>query len=127
MFSGDLFINSKQELSLSHQLLYLNAVCKAMPIHIASLVEVNLDQVFSHLISDKSLKVELDKGERLKFIYVVRDPRAILHSRLKENGCLSSDECSKAQIVCQRLAQDFKDLKFLKNFKINSETQIQVM
>ena len=55
---------------------YLDEVCKALPVQVTKLVRANL-KIISNVLTDESLE------DTLKLLLLVRDPRAVIHSRFK--------------------------------------------
>ena len=53
----------------------------------------------------------IDNHNGLKIIYLVRDPRAVIHSRKKYDWCMTSTNCINPQKLCQDMVDDFKHAK----------------
>ena len=64
----------KENHEICSDVVYLDEVCKALPIQITKLVRCNL-KIVSKILNDVKLE------NTLKMILLIRDPRAMIHSR----------------------------------------------
>ena len=81
---------------------FLSAACRLLPLHVFKLVRLRL----------RELEPQLSAGARV--LYLVRDPRATVSSRLSSvRWCRSSDECVQPAQLCADLDDDLAALREL--------------
>ena len=79
---------------------FLSEACKMFPIQLVKSVRLRLN-LTQLLLNDHKLKV--------KVIFLVRDPRAIMNSRYTSvKWCPTSPDCSSPEALCQDLEGDLK-------------------
>ncbi|XP_043226004.1 carbohydrate sulfotransferase 1-like [Amphibalanus amphitrite] len=81
---------------------FLSAACRLLPLHVFKLVRLRL----------RELEPQLRAGARV--VYLVRDPRATLSSRLSSvRWCRRSDECVQPARLCADIEDDLAALREL--------------
>lgn len=79
---------------------FLSEACKMFPIQLVKTVRLRLN--LTHLLLN-------DQKLRVKVIFVIRDPRNIVESRLSNlDWCPSSPDCSSAENLCRDMQGDLK-------------------
>lgn len=84
---------------------FMSSVCQIFPIQLIKTVRWPLKATES-LLQDPDLN--------LKTILLVRDPRGIYHSRLKQNWCLNGPECIDIEKMCTRMVEDYEAASLFK-------------
>ena len=56
----------------------------------------------------------LKEFQDLKIVYLVRDPRATLHSRKGRDFCVDNPVCMDPERLCDELTNDFNSYIYLK-------------
>ncbi|CAG0902715.1 unnamed protein product [Cyprideis torosa] len=106
---------------------FLEKACQSFPIHLTKVVILHLDLLkpsFDRLLAkndekrivkDDSEFQELDlSGPNVRVIYLTRDPRDIMHSRMTTvSWCKDHSVCSSTYKVCQDLNEEIKTAKEL--------------
>ena len=76
---------------------FLNRVCPLFPIRLIKTVRLRMTLV-EKLLRDADLS--------LKVIFLVRDPRGVMHSRDSMDWCSDSSACSSVDVMCKDLFSD---------------------
>ena len=84
---------------------FLDNLCSLFPIQLMKVTRASLS-VVSDLLQDSRLK-------DLKLLFLLRDPRAVMHSRSGYEWCQESKDCREPSILCQHLEQDFETMSQL--------------
>ena len=63
--------------------------------------------------------IEVKKG--IKFIYIARDPRALVNSRMHRKWCVNNDRCIGYTNICKDLERDYWSAKWLQTFDNNQD------
>ena len=58
--------------------------------------------------------IEVKKG--LKLIYIARDPRALVNSRMHRKWCVHNERCIGYSNICKDLERDYWSAKWLQTF-----------
>lgn len=86
---------------------FIGEMCKLFPF--LSLKTVRMPLVTARtLLSNSYLK-------NLRLLLLVRDPRAIMHSRKQESWCNEGKDCSDPTVLCQDMTEDWIQAKLLRN------------
>ena len=59
-------------------------------------------------------KTEVNHG--LKLVYIARDPRALVNSRMHRKWCVNNDRCIGYSNICKDLERDYWSAKWLQTF-----------
>ena len=81
---------------------FIAQFCKLFPLLSMKLVRLPLYKVKNLLLKTN-----------VKILYLVRDPRAVMASRLKRKWCKISETCKNPAILCAQLQEDFKSAQRL--------------
>ena len=113
--------------------LYMDAVCKTLPIHITNVLRVSLN-VLSSLAGDNFAHnfdhfwelisfffLSSENKEDIKIVYLVRDPRAVMNSRKNYEWCMTSENCMNPRNLCKDMVDDFKEAKRIINNKNSTQ------
>ena len=76
---------------------FLDKVCRSSRLHIVKTVRLGLDVAASLMARDPLLKV----------IYLARDPRGLLNSRLEREWCVETPLCINPLYICRDLLKDY--------------------
>lgn len=85
---------------------FLSSICQIFPVRIIKTVRLSLSAAQA-LLEDYQLN--------LKVIYLVRDPRGIYNSRLKQKWCKQGQDCIDLEKMCTRMVDDFMAAKKIKD------------
>ena len=92
---------------------FLDNMCSLSKFHAMKTVRLGLD-VASKLLYDNSVNFGL------KLIYIARDPRGLVNSRLKREWCVTNKRCIGAEAICKDLERDYWVAKNLSEFNQGS-------
>ena len=84
-----------------------------MPIQVTKVDRINLKFV-SELLEDEEI------GFSTKIFYLVRDPRAVMHSRKDFQWCVKTKECFDPTYLCQDMVQDYYESQRLLKLSPNN-------
>ena len=84
-----------------------------MPIQVTKVDRINLKFV-SELLEDEEI------GFSTKIFYLVRDPRAVMHSRKDFPWCVKTKECFDPTYLCQDMVQDYYESQRLLKLSPNN-------
>uniref|UniRef100_T1J648 Sulfotransferase domain-containing protein n=1 Tax=Strigamia maritima TaxID=126957 RepID=T1J648_STRMM len=82
---------------------FVSAMCSEFPFQVMKVTRISL----------KPIMQLLDQYPELKIIYLVRDPRGILSSRLKLDWCRDTRSCIDPEIVCSAMREDIATMKLI--------------
>lgn len=86
---------------------FLSEICRYLPLNVIKIVRLGLLPI-ENLLEDKDLD--------FKVIYLLRDPRGSLHSRMQLTWCVSK-ACIDPKTVCEDLLSDYRTaIKFSKKY-----------
>lgn len=83
---------------------FLSVFCQLFPYQSMKLVRLRLNLV-EKLLKNSNLNV--------KIVYLIRDPRGIMTSRMREHWCNAMDECGSTTQLCNDMVLDFNEAKDL--------------
>ena len=86
---------------------------KALPIQVTKVDRINLKFV-SELLEDEEI------GFNTKIFYLVRDPRAVIHSRKNFPWCVKTPECIDAKYLCRDMVQDYHEAQRLTKISLSN-------
>ena len=86
---------------------FLNSKCKESNFHVTKTVRLGLD-LAAKLLENPQI------NEGLKIIYIGRDPRGLLNSRLERGWCIGKPHCIDPNHICQDLEKDYYEAQKLK-------------
>ena len=87
---------------------FLNSKCKESDFHVTKTVRLGLDLAAKLLENPR-----INQG--LKIIYIGRDPRGLLNSRLEREWCVGEPRCIDPGHICQDLEKDYYEAQKLKS------------
>lgn len=90
---------------------FIGEICKLFPF-------LSLKTVRMPLVTGRTL-LENSNLKNLRLLLLVRDPRAIMHSRKRESWCNEGKDCSDPTVLCQDMAEDWIQAKILRNLYPN--------
>lgn len=90
---------------------FLSSYCKLFPLQIFKILRLPLRGV-EQLLEDEKLNV--------KVVYLVRDPRATMHSRYPHDWCMPAPDCANERILCKDLVENNYSYKKLKKIYPNN-------
>ena len=62
----------------------------------------------------------LEEDLKSKIFYLVRDPRAVIHSRKDFPWCVASPECIDSKYLCRDMVQDYHEAQRLLKISENN-------
>uniref|UniRef100_T1J639 Sulfotransferase domain-containing protein n=1 Tax=Strigamia maritima TaxID=126957 RepID=T1J639_STRMM len=82
---------------------FISAMCNQFPFQVIKVTRLTLEPTMQLL----------DQYPELKIIFLIRDPRGIMSSRMKLDWCRASRSCIDPEILCSSMRQSIASLKVM--------------